>query len=154
MNALRWIPLSLVLLAGGCSSSLDVAPPALVGHWSGEARTVVAWCRQPEIAVALEIRPDATVTGRVGDATLADARLRSNRGDVARALDLETDWIVEGGLVGPLVQAEDIARDDVMIPFDLVDGRLQGGVHAGHGKFGDKDSMRFTASGMALARTD
>src|SRR5512139_2634300 len=81
---------------------------ALVGDWSGTARVTVDWTLRREIAVAVTIREDGTVTGRIGDAQLRNGRIRTNRSVVARAMRLGTDYVIEGGLAGPIIHAEAI----------------------------------------------
>ena len=58
----------------------SIVTPAMVGHWSGNARIIVTWCRQTNLPVALDIRADGSVTGKVGDAVLVNGQLKKNRG--------------------------------------------------------------------------
>src|SRR6478672_4782832 len=81
---------------------------ALVGEWNGVAHITSDWCLQRELDVRVRIRDDGTVQGQVGDATLRDGRLRSNRSAVARAMRLGTDWVIEGRLDGPVIRREAI----------------------------------------------
>lgn len=126
-------------------------PTGLVGRWEGPGRVIVTWCGRKEIPVVLEIRPDGTVTGTVGDAVLRNGRFQANRGAIGRRLNLATDWIVTGGLDGPLVRSEGIVRRSVTMPVDLREGRLDGAVHSSGWLFGGKKLMMFTAR-VALER--
>jgi hypothetical protein len=80
-------------------------------------------------STTLIIAADGTVRGTVGDATLADAHLRRNRGSLGRALRLKTDWIVAARLEGPLDAARGVTRQRVSIPFDVVGDSLTGAAH-------------------------
>src|SRR5688572_13071776 len=48
--------------------------PETIGHWTGSARIIVSWSKQTNLGVTLNIRDDATVTGKVGDALLINGR--------------------------------------------------------------------------------
>jgi hypothetical protein len=144
--------LLLSLLATSAGSSRSFVDPALVGRWRGSARIVVQWVEGKELPLDLTIDGDGTVRGTVGDAKLVSAHLKRNRGAIGRALGLASDWIVKGDLEGPLVAAEGITRKSVSIPFDLVGGRLAGGVNSSGPKVGDRGHVVIAAAQMKLER--
>ena len=150
--------LLLLLLAASVAcqrwSQVDGAPADLVGGYAGRARIIVSWVEQEHLEVRLEVDADGRVTGTVGDAALVDGYLSRNRTRVGRALGLATDWIVIGELDGPLIAAEGVAREGVKIPIDLVEGRLEGGLHSTGAKIGDADTMILSATDLVLRRTD
>jgi hypothetical protein len=112
----------------------------------------VSWTAQRTLPVRLAIDSGGRVRGRVGDAELADGRLRPNRGAVARALGWKTDLIVTGRLRGPIVAAEQVVREGVRIPFDVVGDRLEGGVHTTGAKAGGRERMMLSADRLVLRR--
>lgn len=131
----------LSLLAAGClAQPLTTTPPALVGHWQGEAEISIPVLFDPSeaptfpdlekvpITVDLIIQEDATVVGTVGGATLHDAILASNRGDLGRSLNLATDYLVQSGtLEGAIVPKHDTTPAKAFsLPFNLQNERLQG----------------------------
>jgi hypothetical protein len=122
------------------------APAEAVGRWEGQGREIVSWSNKDYIVVDLDIRPDGTVTGIIGDAFLRDARIRPNRGSIGRRFDWWTDWIVEGRLEGAVVISEGIVREGVKIPFSLEGGRMRGSVHTSGWHIGGKKTMVFTAN--------
>jgi hypothetical protein len=125
----------------------------LTGVWSGQAHIVVQWAKQKQLPVRLEIAADKSVTGRIGDARLVDARLAPGRGPTQRALGWGRDYRVDGKLQGDVIAAEQIHRDAVIVVFDrAADGTLVGGVNSSGSKFGGKDSMILTAQRMRLRR--
>jgi hypothetical protein len=122
----------------------------MVGHWEGDARIVVSWCHQTNLHVALDIRTDGSVTGKVGDATLLKGRFERNRGWLGRKLNLATDYIIKGELNGPIVAAEGITRKSVSIPLNFSGGVLAGGAHTSGSKFGGKEKMILSAMSLRL----
>ena len=143
---------ALLLVGTTVAAAEPSVVPQWVGRWEGQAEIIVAWCRQKQLRVSVEVRPDGRVTGRVGEATLSGARLSRNRGWLGRQLGLATDWRVHGELVGPVVAAEGIVRESVSIPLDFRNGVWQGGVHTSGSKFGGAAAGRLSAAGLILRR--
>ena len=128
-------------------------PDSVVGRWTGTADIVVSWTRQRKLPVQLDVAADGSVTGMVGDATLADAKLAVGRTPVERSLSWGRDWRVRGQLRGDIIAAEQIRRDAVNILFDQQDqDTLAGGLHSSGSKFGDRDSMVLSAGKIVLQR--
>ena len=151
----RLIPIGALLFSGLSSLAADpAAAPAVAGHWEGDARIIVSWCRQKNLHVTMDIQKDGSVTGKVGDAMLVKGRFEANRGWMGRKLDLATDHIVRGSLQGPVVAAEGITRESVSIPLNLVGGALVGGMHTSGSKFGGKEKMILSASPLTLKRSE
>jgi hypothetical protein len=151
------ITMLLLVWAALCSASElpaadEAFAPGTVGQWQGQARIIVAWAKQTNLWVALEIRDNGAVTGRIGDALLLNGRLKKNRGEPGRKLKLKTDYIVVGDLKGAIISAEGITRAHVKLPLNLSDGILRGGLHTCGSKFGGKDQMILTAAGLMLTR--
>jgi len=112
-----------------CScESPNAINPALVGHWEGNGRIIVSWCHQKNLTTKVDIHPDGSVTGTVGDATLTEGRFLKNRGWLGRKLNIETDYIITGDLDGPIVAAEGITRQRAMMPCNFDDGFIKGAV--------------------------
>jgi len=144
--------LPLVLASGACASGSTAAPAELQGDWIGDCRVVVDWVERERLELELSVNADGVVTGRVAEARLADAHLRSNRGALGRALGWWTDWIVEGELEGTLLADEGFVARRVTIPFDLREGSIEGGLHA-WGDFADgREGGRLSAGELELER--
>lgn len=76
------------------------ADSARVGHWSGRVELTVPIAQQRELGMQLDIQVDVVVTGRIGDALLADAHLyRDLR--VKQALRLGRQFAIDGHLSAP-----------------------------------------------------
>lgn len=155
------LPALVLALAGALS--LLVSPllhaatppvtPEMIGHWEGSADIVVAWTKQRQLPVVLDLQADGTVTGRIGDARLVDGHFSRNRGWLGRQLNLATDYIVRGRIEGPVIAAEDITRDTVSLPLWFEPGRFTGAVHTGGSKFGGKERMILSAFRLQLKKT-
>jgi hypothetical protein len=123
------VGLTVLLAALNVCAAESIVTPAMVGHWEGNARIIVSWCHQKNLAVAVDIHADGNVTGKIGDATLIGGRFEANRGWLGRKLNLATDYIITGKLDGAIVAAEGIARDKIYIPLDLKDITFVGGIN-------------------------
>jgi hypothetical protein len=133
-----------------------LAADSLAGRWCGSATVHNDFVSQATIEVVLDIQPTRAVTGRVGDATIVDARLDRNRGVLGRLLGIKTDWIVRGKLRGPLIVADDVDRGAFTIPLSIrVTGRaveLSGTVHATGAGAGSRHAAPVAASPLVLTR--
>ena len=135
-------------------TTMDRPPAAstLAGRWEGSATIVVQWVEQPELRIALKIHEDRRVEGRVGGAALVGGRLKRNRGALGRLLGLNTDYLIEAKLFGPIVPDANIRATRIWIPFDVVEGRLEGGLSTSR-KFGGPGRSGLSATKMVLRRS-
>ena len=131
-----------VLLTGCLATPIEDVDAALVGDWQGECRIGLPVLFDPgeipegvertyaTVNLDLSIYEDATVAGTLGAATIEESVLKRNRSELGRALDMASDYIVTDGLLsGAIVPGEDEGEPKhFTIPFDLVDGHLQGGL--------------------------
>jgi len=150
-------PLSIVIvIALAFLASVPVSAqrpdPTLVGEWTGVAHITSDWCLQRELAVRVRIRDDGTVDGQIGDATLRDGRIRSNRSVVARAMRLGTDWVIEGYLSGPIILHEAVVRERVRLPLNWTGSALDGELATNGSYEPMRDDMVLLASGLVLRR--
>jgi hypothetical protein len=151
----RFITMGALLLAGWSSRAADTSvAPEMIGHWEGDARIIVSWCRQTNLHITMDIRADGSATGKVGDATVFKGRFERNRGWLGRKLNLATDYIIKGELGGPVVAAESIKQDSVSIPLNFKGGAFVGGVHTSGSKFGGKEKMILSASSLTLRHSE
>ena len=110
----------VVLTARHSCLAENIVTPAMVGHWEGNARIIVSWCRQTNLTIAVDIHADGSVTGKIGDATLVAGHFLSHR---------SWPWghtIVTGKLDGAIVAAEDITRQNVTMICDFSGGSFNG----------------------------
>jgi hypothetical protein len=145
--------LSLLAIAWAARADESVVTPAMAGHWEGRAHVIVTWCQQTNLAVVLDIAPEGSVTGKIGDAALVNGRFKRNRGWLGRKLHMWTDYIIQGDLAGPVVAAEGITRSGVNVPLTFTNGMFKGTVHTTGWEVGGKEHMILTAP-VRLARTN
>jgi len=84
---------SLALIAF-VSATLPAQPPfdtAALGRWQGRAELTVPWTIRRTLDLRLDIHPDGGVSGTIGDAMLAHARIYRDS-PVAHALGLARDY--------------------------------------------------------------
>ncbi len=141
----------VALLAAWTLSAADRSlPSAMTGQFKGSAKIIVNWTKQKQLPVEVVIADDGSVTGKIGDATLEDGRLKRNRGAIGRKLNIKTDYIIVGQLSGPVIKAESIERKSVSIPLNFNDGQYAGGLHTSGSKIGGESRMKLSASGLTL----
>jgi hypothetical protein len=154
VNVIR-IRKSLVLAAAfvaalATSLTAQVATASVIGRWSGVADIVVNWTKQRTLPINIVIGANDQVTGSVGDATLVRGRLLRNRGALARAMNIKTDYVIEAELDGPIIRAENVQREMVQMPFNERDGRLAGSMNSSGNKIGAAASMVLAAKFVLL----
>ncbi len=122
----------------------------LTGHWVGEGRIIVTWCEQKRLPYDLTIDAAGNVTGRIGDATLKNARL-SRRTALMKELGNRT-WLICGKLDGAIVASEEISREKLWLMFDPKGGHLEGSMNTSGPHIGGKGTMYMTVTGIVLNR--
>jgi hypothetical protein len=138
------IAAAVVLLASR-GATAQVARPEMCGRWQGSADVAVNWTKARTLTVAIAISSDDRVTGTIGDATLRDAHLLSNRGWLGKALRIKTDYLIDGRLEGPMIRDEHLVRSEIMMPLDWTGSEFVGAIGTNGTKTGDAETMAFTA---------
>jgi hypothetical protein len=146
--------LGLAATLGACRKAPVAPPPAMVGHWEGKAEVAVNWCTAKELAVSFTIAANGSVTGKVGDATLKEGHIYPNPGKQPTGVMLQTKYVIEAGLDGPLVAAEKITRDEICIPVEVTkDGQLAGAFLTSGTETGSKEEKVFSGGLRPLTKT-
>jgi hypothetical protein len=123
------------------SCSEEAIPVPVAGTWSS-TQVVSVRLNPPgkpygfvrdSVRVSLTIRSDRTVEGSVGHATLEEATITRNRGAVGHTLDLNTDFLITGKLVGNIFPADTLDTKNVTIPFNVENGALAGTIFQNEG---------------------
>lgn len=124
----------------------------LTGQWVGKGKIIVSWCELDSLEFDIEIQPDGTVTGSVGNAMLNNAKIKRNNW-ILRFLK-NPEFIISGNLEGPLIETEAIFRKSVhYLMLDKRDeNHLDGGFHSSGWHFGGKNKMVFSVFGISLER--
>jgi hypothetical protein len=136
---------ALVSVFLSAAANAQAALPEMCGRWKGMADIVVSWTKARTLPVEIAIAADDRVTGKIGDATIVNGRFRPNRGWLGRMLHVKTDWLIDGRLEGPIIAAESVVREELMMPLDWKGSRFDGAIATSGSKIGDRDTMVFTA---------
>jgi len=142
-TVLAYVTCMTVVLAGALGA--QAASPEMCGRWKGNADIVVNWTKARTLPVEIAIAADDRVTGKIGDATIVNGRFRANRGWLGRALHIKTDWVIDGRLEGPIIAAENVVRDEVLMPLNWKGFGFDGGIATSGSKIGGRDTMTLTA---------
>jgi hypothetical protein len=131
-----------------------VAPPSsMVGHWEGTADVAVNWCNAKELPIVLTINQNGSVIGTVGDAALKEGFIYPNPGRPPKGFMVQTKYVIEAALEGPLVKAEGIERPDICIPVQVnTDGQLTGAFLTSGKEYGDKSQLVFSGGLRPLTK--
>ena len=130
----------VLAISGGClAQPMDEIPETLLGTWHGESsvRLPIVFVPEPDndpsddlfvsVTINITIHEDGVVTGMIGGAELKNCVLKQNRGELGRQLNVATDYvIIDGYMDGPIVTADEVLAKDLSIPFNVVDGRIEG----------------------------
>ncbi|MBI5631231.1 MAG: hypothetical protein HY921_10160 [Elusimicrobia bacterium] len=144
----------LPMLAMFVSSQLPAAfaevPVDMVGSWKGSANIIVAWCKQKELPIEIEISLDGNVSGRIGEAVVENGRVSMNNRILVWLGNPKN--VISADLKGAVIGAEGIVRKSIQLLVNLSDQRLVGGFHTSGSKFGGKDAMMMSGSELILLR--
>jgi hypothetical protein len=104
------------LVAIGASSAMhaQTAKPPMLGVWQGVGVVVVPWTRARAIPITLNIMPNDSVSGTVGDATFVGGRF-ATRDTATAGFRWKTTYIITGNLAGPVIRDEAIWRPGISI---------------------------------------
>ena len=127
-------------------SCVSVQPTnEVVGHYEGNAKIIVDWCNLDSLAFDLTIDDLGNVTGNIGDAIIIQGKIKANTYG-------STKFIIDAKLEGSIIEKEEIKRESIKIPFDLIDGNIVGGFGTSGSKFGGKEKMILSGSDLVLIR--
>ena len=115
------------------------------GHFTGKAKIIVDWCNLDSLSFDIIIDDEGVVTGNVGDANIIQGKVKKNSFG-------STTYIIEAELEGYIVKNEGIKRGSIKVPFDIKKGRIVGGFGTSGSKFGGKENMILSGSGLVLIR--
>lgn len=126
---------AFTLLASGAPAVSNLA-----GQWHGKHRfTGISYkeATQKKVApqdvdIVLHISADGKVTGRLGGAELSDCVVKLNRGWFGRMINIETDYVIRGRIIGAVAPGSDRGTNTISVPFNLLEGRIKGSVFAMH----------------------
>ncbi len=112
----------------------------LAGQWQGKGRfTGISYEEATQkkvvpqdVETVLHISADGQVTGQVGGAELSDCVVESNRGWFGRLINIKTDFIIRGRIIGAVAAGSESGTNTINAPFNLPDGRIKGTLFITH----------------------
>ncbi len=117
----------------GTEYTAETFPSDIVGTWRGTTAVTPrisdkrGWV---DVEVIMTVSPDGGVTGMVGNAHFFGAQVLKNRTWFYRKINFYSDHIVRGYLEGGVLLGDPVPRKTIMIPFNVRDGVLTGGIQA------------------------
>ncbi|MEI6089028.1 MAG: hypothetical protein WCR42_01110 [bacterium] len=130
------IVLLLFLTQQNSESATNWTPPqSIVGNWSGKHLVVVRtqtngkynFTKSPgALNFNIIIYSDGKLTGTLGTATFEGCVVYKNRGWIGRTLNLKTDFVIKGKLVGPIFPEDAIKNKTISMPLNLENNTLKG----------------------------
>ena len=85
-----------------------------------------------DVETVLHISADGKVTGQVGGAELSDCVVDANRGWFGRLLNIKTDFIIRGKIIGAVAIGSESGTNTINAPFNLLDSRIKGTIFITH----------------------
>lgn len=108
-------------------------PDSLAGIYSGNNNIIIRYNKEGQyifhedkVEVTIEISKSHLVTGRAGGAIFEDCEVVKNRGWISRKLNIKTDYLISGKLLGSTFKKDSIADKNISIPFNIENGEIRG----------------------------
>ncbi len=131
-------------------NKLAISNEDFTGIWKGEGRIIVAWCEQKQLSFELQIDMNGDVSGKIGNAQIRHGRIRLNN-IIYRWLG-NRKYIIDAKLTNYLVEKEKIKRESIRIFLDYEKPFWVGGFHTSGSKFGGKEEMIVSGTGLKLVK--
>ena len=122
------VSVALIALLSATLPAQHAADSAAVGRWLGRAELTVPWTVKRTLELRLDVQPDGAVSGTIGDALLADAKIYRDS-PVVRSLGLGRAYVIEGRLAGAIIRSEGVLRERVRLSVDCAADRMIGDLH-------------------------
>lgn len=120
-----------IFIVTACSETVVLSD--LPGTYSGKDIVLVRYDKDGQylykddmIQVSIIIGNNGEVSGMVGEAALAECKVTRNRGWLSRQLNIKTDFIINGKLIGRTFEKDSMLNKNISIPFNVNNGELTG----------------------------
>ena len=135
-----------LMVISGCRT---ITPPSLVGEWTGSARNTHITPSNAPMPITLIISADGSVTGTLGTAIISNGSISRNRGEIGKALNMFSDFLIYADLEGSLVAEKDIRYKGVFINMNVKDGKI---ISAGFSTTNSPYGTSITKQGLVRGR--
>jgi len=133
-TSIRFNLIALIITALSLSACNNQnLPDTLAGTYSGNNGIIVRYNKdgqyifyEDKVEVSIEISKTQLVTGRVGGAIFEDCKIVKNRGWISRQLNIKTDYLISGRLLGSTFKKDSITDKNISIPFNIENGEIKG----------------------------
>lgn len=145
----------LLLLPLCCVQALNgqtIIDEKFIGTWKGEGKIIVTWCEKKHLSFELQIGTNGIVLGKIGNAQIRNGYLRQNN-FLYRWLG-NKEFIIDAKLSNYLIKKEKIQRESIRIFLDYNNPFFTGGFHTSGSKFGGKEKMILSGTGVKLGKID
>ncbi|MCE9540832.1 MAG: hypothetical protein K8R85_16685 [Bacteroidetes bacterium] len=115
----------------------------MTGTWSARQRVTVRMKDanndyifiKDTVTIAITISADVSVEGTCGGALFKDCLLSSNRGWFGRWLNIKTDYIITGKLIGKIFEKDTLTDKTISAPFNVTGSSTAGSLFQKEGWF-------------------
>lgn len=121
----------LLFLFAGCNSKLETSDLRILSCiWEGRTSDYSIPPKPDSLfpIMKIQILENGQVIGNVGNAVFKNTLAECNRGSLARALNFETDYKIEGFLIGKINSRDtsNVRDRDIAFPFNIENDTLKG----------------------------
>ncbi len=137
------------------SCSKWTMPAELIGTWSGKNNVTFRTkdaagnyvFHTAETSIRFVIHQDENMEGTVGAANFVECKISGNRSWIYKQLGWGTDFQITGGtLKGRINKDDPFNGKEIMVPFDLKDGKIRGTI------FLNNDGAKFPMVDLELSK--
>lgn len=110
-------------------------PATLIGKWESKQKVTVRtkekgkyiFINAPDsIQLQFTIDENGNVSGHLGDAVFEKCKVKKNRGELGKALNLATDYVIKGELKGAIFPNDPHLTKEISAPFDVKNNKMEG----------------------------
>lgn len=131
-NVILMLALIICILNLPACSNPEI-PLEVMGTYTGNEHVLLRYDKDGQyiykdnvVMMSLIIDNKGNVTGMVGEAAFEGCKVARNRGWFSRQLNIKTDFIVNGKLIGKTFEKDSILDKNISIPFNLKNGVMHG----------------------------
>ena len=110
-------------------------PENLIGKWSSKQLVKVRtkengkfiFISAPDsVLLQFAINEKGNVIGKLGDAVFENCKVKKNRGEVGKTLNLATDFVIKGNLKGTIFPGDPYVTKEISAPFNIKNNKMDG----------------------------
>lgn len=135
MKASQIVLVSCLSLLAFVSCKQWEVPSSLIGEWESKQKVTVrtkvkgdyVFINAPDsLLLQFSIDEKGIVSGHLGTASLENCKVEKNRGDLGKAMNLATDYVIKGELKGAIFPNDPYSTKEISAPFDVKNYKMNG----------------------------